>query len=206
MFFHEPPNVPVEEVPHQVRDLVAVLFKREVSCVEKVKLQVLQVSLVGFSAGCREDGIVLSPDNERRRLVLTEIGLPLRVQRWVAAVAMKKSELDLSISLPVEQWLVNVPGIRTDCLLVPNPLGVLPYGGFPGEEAAQGLIALCRLFLPVSLERCPEIVVNALVVGVAVLHHQGLDEVGVLGSQTVADRRAIILNVQCGTSSVQPHR
>ena len=59
--------VPAEKVPHQVGNLVAVLLEREVPCVEQVKLQVFQVSLVRLSAGCRKDFIVLSPDNERRK-------------------------------------------------------------------------------------------------------------------------------------------
>lgn len=56
-------DILVEEVTHQIGNLVAVLLKREVSGVEKVKLQVLQVSLVRFGAGCREYLIVLSPDD-----------------------------------------------------------------------------------------------------------------------------------------------
>jgi hypothetical protein len=102
-------DVLAEEVPHQVRYRVAVLLKREVSGVEQVKLQIRQVFLVGLSAGSGEDRIVLSPDHKRRRLVLAEVGLPLRIQRRVAAVAVEQRELDIGVPRPVEQRLVDVP-------------------------------------------------------------------------------------------------
>src|SRR5208337_3546699 len=74
-------DILTEEVPHQVGDLVAVLLEREVSGVEQVKLQGLQVSLVWLGAGWRKYLIVLSPDDQGRRLVVAEVGLPFRVQR-----------------------------------------------------------------------------------------------------------------------------
>jgi hypothetical protein len=104
-----PLDVLAEEVPHQVGDRVAIFLKREVSGVEQVKLQSLQVFLVWLSAGSGEDRIVLAPNDECRWLVRAEVGLPRRVQRRVAAVAMEQRELDLGVPRPVEQWLVDVP-------------------------------------------------------------------------------------------------
>src|SRR5262245_6031763 len=95
-----------EEVPHQVGYLIALLLEREVSGVEQVKLQIRQIVLICLSAGSGEDLIVLSPDDERRRLVRAKVCLPRRVQRRVAAVAVEESELDLGVPRPVEQWLV----------------------------------------------------------------------------------------------------
>ena len=46
-----PPDLPAEETPHQVGYIVALLLEREVACVEQVKLQILQVSLVWLGAG-----------------------------------------------------------------------------------------------------------------------------------------------------------
>ena len=66
--------VPAEKVPHQAGNLVAVLLEREVPCVEQVKLQVLQVSLVRLGACCRKYLIVLAPDDKGRRLVVAEVG------------------------------------------------------------------------------------------------------------------------------------
>ena len=134
-----PPDVLAEEVPHQVGYLVAVLLQRKVSGVEQVKIQILQISLIGLSAGRGEDLIVLPPDDEHRRLVLAEIGVPFRVERRVAAVAIEQRQLDLGVPRPVEERLVDVPVVGADRLLVPDAVGVLPDGGLPGEKAAQGL-------------------------------------------------------------------
>src|SRR5271157_1718099 len=79
--------VPAEKIPHQGGYLVAILFESEVSRVEQVKLQVLQVSPVRLGAGCRKYLVVLSPDDEGRRLVVTKVGLPFRIHRRIAAVA-----------------------------------------------------------------------------------------------------------------------
>ena len=49
--------------------------------------------------------------------------------------------------------------------------------------------------LPVRLDRLPEVVVESLVVGVAVLHDDGGDPLRMLDSQTVADRCAVVLHV-----------
>ncbi len=79
----------------------------------------------------------------------------------IAPVAVEKSELDFGVPRSVEQRLVDVPVIGIDRLFVPDPLGVLPDGGLAKEKAAQGLLALRGLLLPVSLERFPEVVVEA---------------------------------------------
>ena len=69
-----------QELSHETGDLIAVFFQGEVSGVEQMKLQILQIFLVCLGAGSGEDLIVLSPDDEPRRLVLTEVVLPFLVQ------------------------------------------------------------------------------------------------------------------------------
>ena len=64
------------------------------------------------------------------------------------------------------------------------------------RKPRRGFGALGGLLLPVSLERLPEVVVEALVVGVAVLHHEGLHALRVLDGQAVAHRRAVVHNIQ----------
>src|SRR5579862_8004382 len=68
--------VPAQEVPNQMGHLVTILLQREMSGIEQMELQVLQVSFVRFRAVSGKDGIILSPDDERRRLILAEVGLP----------------------------------------------------------------------------------------------------------------------------------
>lgn len=57
---------------------------------EKVEFQVLQVTLVGERSRGRKDWVVLAPNDQRRRLVLAEEFLPLRIQRRVASIAVEQ--------------------------------------------------------------------------------------------------------------------
>src|SRR6185312_13895540 len=76
-----------QEFTHEAGDLVPVLLQGEVAGVEQVKFQVVEIPLVGMGPFGRENLVVLAPDDQRRRLVLAEIRLPLRIQGRVAAVA-----------------------------------------------------------------------------------------------------------------------
>ena len=92
---------------------------------------------------------------------LAEVGLPFRVERRVAAVAVEQRQLDLDVPRPVEQRLVDVPGVGADRLLVPvGPSVYCQMVASRVRKAPQRLLALRRLFLPVSLDRFPEIVVD----------------------------------------------
>ena len=53
------------------------------------------VALEGFGAGRQEEGIVLAPDRQERRLVAPEILLEGRLERDVALVVAEQVELDL---------------------------------------------------------------------------------------------------------------
>ena len=55
--------------------------------VQKVEFEVLQVSLIRVGTLCRKDGVVLPPDDQRRRLLRTEVFLPLRITPRLAAGA-----------------------------------------------------------------------------------------------------------------------
>src|SRR5262249_60386898 len=78
-------DVPAEEVAHEPSDQVPIAFQREVPGVEQVELQSLEVALVRLRPGGREDLVVLAPGDQHRRLVLSEVLLPLRVERRVTA-------------------------------------------------------------------------------------------------------------------------
>src|SRR5262245_9005544 len=78
-----------------------------------------------------------------------------------------------------------------------DAVGVLPSGGLEVEKGPQRVPLLqAGRVLPVRLERLPEVVVQSLGVGVAVLHHDGRDAVRGAGREPVADRRAVILQVE----------
>jgi hypothetical protein len=73
--------------------------------------------------------------------------------------------LDLVVALAVEQELVVGRAVRADQLRVLRSRRVLPLGRLVGEQVADGVTLLLALgLLPVSLDRLPKVVVEALVV------------------------------------------
>ena len=79
----------------------------------------------------------------------------------------------------IHQRLIDArcPGRRVH---VADALGVLPRGAFEREGASEGSRVLVGAVLPVRLQRHPEVVVQALVVGVAVLHRMAWTRSGCL--------------------------
>ncbi len=81
---------------------------------------------------------------------------------------------------------------------------VLPLRRVVGQQAAEGVAFLLAVrLLPVRLDRLPEVVVEPLVVGVAVLHHDGRDPLRMPRRQAIADRGAVVLHVE-GISASGP--
>src|SRR5690242_10028226 len=95
-----------EKLSHQLRNLGAIRFQGEVPSIEQVELQCLQVSFVRFRTFTRKNLVIFAPNDQHRRLLLAEIFLPLRVQRWVTTVAQEQIELDFVVARSVEQKLV----------------------------------------------------------------------------------------------------
>ena len=54
---------PVKETQHFCGDLRAVFFEGEVAGVEKVELDILQITLVGMGTICWKNMVVLAPDD-----------------------------------------------------------------------------------------------------------------------------------------------
>src|SRR5919109_711582 len=125
-------EITAKEFANQIRDLGTMRLKGEVAGIEKMNLRVRDVALVGRGTGCDEDGIVLAPNDQRRRLALAEVGLPLRIQRDVGAVVIEQVELDLRVARAVEQRLVHRPGIGAYQRCVLHAVRVLPLGGLDG--------------------------------------------------------------------------
>src|SRR5688500_1667062 len=99
----------LEERPHQSRDRVAFLLEGELAGVEEVELDVLEVPPIRVGALGGEDLVVLAPDDERRRLMAAEVGLPPWVERRVRTVAVEELQLDLLVAGPIQQVLVDEP-------------------------------------------------------------------------------------------------
>src|SRR5215510_15626707 len=76
--------------PNQRGDFHAFFLQSEVTGIEQVELHVLQITFVKVCPGVGENRVVLSPDDERWRLIFAKILLPFRVEWRVAAVAVKE--------------------------------------------------------------------------------------------------------------------
>src|SRR5882724_5546014 len=186
-----------KELSHQLCDGIAVRFQGEVASVDQVVVQRLQIALVGLGSSGWEDLVVLPPRDQHRRLTRAEILLPLRIERRVTAIAEKQVELDFVVSRAVEQELVLGRSVRADEFRALRAGRVLPLGRLIGEQPAKGVTLLLAVWmLPIFLEWLPEVVGDPLVVGIAVLHHDGADSLRVRDSESVADRRPVVLYVE----------
>jgi hypothetical protein len=86
-----------------------VRLQREMSSVEKADLGVRQISFVGFCTGRQEKRVVLAPNRQQLRLVVTEIGLEGRIEGNVACLVEHQVELDL-----VRLRAQHVPRVERD--------------------------------------------------------------------------------------------
>ena len=86
----------------------------KVTGVEEMKIDVVQIPFVRISSFCREDVVVFTPNNQRRRLISSKVFLPFRIQGYIGTVAVKHSQLDLIVFRPCQMLQINVPVVRTD--------------------------------------------------------------------------------------------
>ena len=92
------PHAGRQEFTDQLCNHIAMLFQGEVPRIEQMKLQLLQVSFVRMCAVRRKDLVILTPNNQCRWLVITEVLLPLRVTWRVTAVVKEQRQLDFLIA------------------------------------------------------------------------------------------------------------
>src|SRR6266478_8888477 len=72
-----------EEFTDSLRNEDALLFKREVPSIQKVKLRIRQVAQECLCAVDSEERIVLPPDDQRSWLLLAEVLVPFVIERYV---------------------------------------------------------------------------------------------------------------------------
>src|SRR5262249_40220532 len=97
---------------------------------------------VSFSACHRKGGIVTSPHDEERRLVLPQPFLPSGIQSNVSLVIEEKIQLNISLSRLVEEIVLIHPNLRIDILRVWRSADMSLAGSLSGEEirAKSGLM------------------------------------------------------------------
>src|ERR1700722_2801845 len=188
------PALTREKAADRDRDFVAVRLKGKVSGVEKTHLGVRDIAFESLGSGRQKERIVFAPNGQKRRLVLAEVTLKLRIQSDVRSIVAEEIELNF-ISVGTRQIvIVERISIRRDARRVGNTVGVLPERRFGGEEGAYRFAVCLRRVLPVSPDRFPSLA-ETLFVGVAVLRDDGGDPLGVAQRQSEAGRRAVIENI-----------
>src|SRR5262245_15501886 len=86
-------DLTVKEIADEWHHFVGFVLERKMPRVDQVKLDLGQVALVRVSAVGREDLVVLAPDDERRRLMLAEICLHLRIKLHIGAIVVEQVHL-----------------------------------------------------------------------------------------------------------------
>ena len=122
-------HVSLQEFHHQFRDRFPIFLKGEVTRIQDVEIQILQIAFVRMSASFGKDGIVLAPDDEGRGLVRPQVLLPLRIERRITSVGIEHGQLNFLIAFAVEQRLIHIPIVRTYSFGIPRAVRVLPPGG-----------------------------------------------------------------------------
>ena len=122
------------------------IFQREVSGVEHVQLSVFDVALKGPSTLLREDGIIGSPNQQRWRLVIAKVLVPVWILIDVRPIVVEEVELNPMILWPAEKEQVGTPIVRTDLLRVACALTVDPLHSVRGEEICQRRFGFRRYF------------------------------------------------------------
>ena len=87
-------------------------LQREMTGVKELHHGVRIVALERFGAGRNEEGIVLAPDREERRLVLAELVLEGRIERDVALVVAKQIELHVVRARARKVEIIEVLAVR----------------------------------------------------------------------------------------------
>ena len=71
----------IEELADGGRDFVDMCLQREVAGIEESDHRVRNIAFERFGAGRQEERIVLAPDRQERRPMLTEVVLERRIER-----------------------------------------------------------------------------------------------------------------------------
>src|SRR6516164_7823798 len=96
----------------EICDLICFLVECEVPGIKKVDLGIRQITLECLPAGGGEGWVIFPPNDERRRLVLTQPRLPRWIRVHIRFVVVEKFRLDLALTWLREMNVFVGPGVR----------------------------------------------------------------------------------------------
>ena len=95
-----------KELYDLLRDEFARIFKRKVAGIEQVELRFWNISEVGLRTLDGEEGVVLSPHDQRLRLLVSKKFMPAVIQRKIRLIVVKQAELDGVVAWAIKEELI----------------------------------------------------------------------------------------------------
>src|SRR5215813_14283001 len=169
---------------------------RKVTRVQPMHLrmgEILEIRLTAFA--CEED-VVLSPENNRVGLLLSEERLPMRVELYVCPVVVEEVELDPPSMRPIEVVQIHVPVVRADKFWSAMAVGVDELDRVGLQKGFKRLLVLRRPAFPIGAAQTVPRSGEADFVGVGVLDDQPFQPVRSPRDDTEANRTSVVLGVQ----------
>src|SRR5260370_13390621 len=96
-----------EELYDLLRNEFARIFERKVAGIEQVELRFWNISEVGLRTLDGEEGVVLSPHDQRLRLLVSKEFMPAVVEREVRLIVVKQVKLDGVIAWSIEKEFIH---------------------------------------------------------------------------------------------------
>jgi hypothetical protein len=141
-------------------------------------------------------GVMPSPNRKERRFVLPEIRLKLRIRLHVRGAVKKEIQLDFRNAGPSEQCRVLGIRFRRDPLRIGDAIRVLEVRTLKGQNVSLDHLAVLGAWRrPITPNGSPRIT-EPFLISVSILRHDGGHPFGVGHGQPIADRRAVVENVE----------
>src|ERR1700722_231717 len=171
-------------------------LEREVSGVEQVQLDALEVASIRFGARHPKYEVALSPNDQGRRLIVSKVGLPLVVTGEVAGVIRVQGVLNVLVSGAVQSPLRMLPRIGAHPSRISDTLQVLLLRIRQLEQLASCCAHLRCALMVQAQEYGPYLVAHALGIGIRILNDERTHALRRGGRNTKAHGAAKVLDVE----------
>jgi len=180
-----------------VRDICEAILHRKMPGFEPMHLGLRKISQVCLSTLASEKDIVLSPENDRRRLMLPEKLLPLRIQRDVIAVVVEEIKLDLPpVRLLQRGVVIGVPVVWTDQFGQFRAVQIYSLDGVIFQQARDSCFVFRGPVVPESVTQATPSLGKADLVSISVLDNQPLEHLWFARHNAKANRPSVVLRVK----------
>ena len=124
-----------------INDFVPIFFQSKMPGIKDMIIYIFNVLFEGFRATFWKKSIIFSPYHQYRRLVVSKILLPLRVQLEVVLIIIKQVQVHLVGLGARHAGIIQVPAIRVYIFGVAGTMGILPFETLQRKRRQQGLLS-----------------------------------------------------------------